>query len=588
MNINRLLTVLLLALVPVFLFAEDEEAPQLYTKSPAYRELMDSVASTFSKADSAGFFTAIRKAEDMAMENGDTHTYYVQKGNEIIFLLNLNKVYEAYTAAQEMSKELREKKLDKEMYLGLTMMGYIYTQCQNKKLAKENLMGAIAFLEKEGHPEGTPAYYVSVANLDIDDDPEEALRLLDKASELSLKYAPANHYDIECCKAIAYYNLDDRENFMRIYDFYAKGKEEGKLTIYGNSIEMCYHAYMGNVEAAEQIASEAMDGESKEMLSTIYRRLGRWKEAYETMQEERHYKDSIANVMLSKSMAGVEDEMMLYEAERKTNRVLTISIISIVVLLILLVLTFTYISIVRHRHIKQLDQAYQHALQSDRAKTVFIQNMSHEIRTPLNIIMGFAQILADPHMVSDLAERANISKMVLKNTHIITNQIDEILELAVNEKAGSAESEPNVRVERLLADTIRENKDYVRDGVEMIFDNRLPAGFTMSTNRHMLRRMINSLLDNACKYTAQGRITLMASVDEKELTIAVEDTGCGIAEDQVHRIFDRFVKLDNFKEGLGLGLSLCRTIAARINGSVNIDTTYKGPGARFVIRIPVM
>lgn len=588
MNINRLLIILLLMLAPTCLFAADKKPVPEHLKDPIFMALKDSVAVSFSEADSTRFFTAIRQLEDYLLEYNDLHTYYIQRGNEIIFLLNTRKIYEAYIAAQTMAKELREHKLDKEMYLGVTMVGHVYANCGNQEMAKKNLQEAIDLLEKEGYHEGMPAYYVNMANLEIDDHPEKALELLDKASELAEKYAPANYYDIECCKGIAYFNMDDRDNFMRIYEFYDDGKANGKYTIFSNTIEMCYYAYMGDVKAVEAIVSEAEDGESQEMLSIIYKRMGRWEDAYEALVKERQYRDSLNSVILSQSMAGIEHEMMVYEAERKTNEILTTSITVITILLVLLILTFTYISLVRRRHMRQLDKAYQHALQSDRAKSVFIQNMSHELRTPLNIIMGFAQILADPNMKPEHEERINISKMVLKNTHIITNQVDEILELSINEKAGSVENEPNINVGTLLADALRENKDFAQEGVELIFDNQLPKNFTMSTNRHLLRRMVNSLLDNACKYTTKGHITLKASTDGKELTIAVEDTGCGVDKDQAHRIFERFVKLDNFKEGLGLGLSLCRIIATRMNGSVILDSSYKGPGARFVINIPVL
>ena len=569
------------------LFAADKKPVPEHLEDPIFLALKDSVAVSFSEADSARFFTAIRSMEDFLLKHNDLHTYYIQRGNEIIFLLNTRKIYEAYMAAQKMSEELREKKLDKEMYLGLTMVGHVYSHCGNMEMAKKRLTEAIELLKKEGYFESLPAYYVNMANLDIDDNPQEALLMLNKASELARQYAPASYYDIECCKAIAYFNMDDRDSFMRIYEFYKEGKASQQSTIFANSIEMCYQAYMGNVDAVEAIVANAEDGESQEMLGTIYKRLGRWQDAYEALVKERQYRDSLNSIILSQSMAGIEDEMKLYEAERKTSKILSISLSVIIVLFILLILAFTYITLTRRRHMHQLHKAYQHALQSDRAKTVFIQNMSHELRTPLNIIMGFAQILADPQSFPEPEERQAIAKMVMKNTHIITNQIDEMLELSVNETEENVDYTPNVRIGNVLADLIFEYRDYVQGDVKMIFSNSLPKDFTMATNEHMLRRMIGSLLDNACKYTVQGSINIRAAADEKELTIAIEDTGCGVAHEQADRIFDRFFKLDNFKEGLGLGLTLCRIIATKMNGSVMLDTNYEGPGARFVVTLPI-
>ena len=82
-------------------------------------------------------------------------------------------------------------------------------------------------------------------------------------------------------------------------------------------------------------------------------------------------------------------------------------------------------------------------------------------------------------------------------------------------------------------------------------------------------------------------ITLRAATDSGRLLLTVEDTGCGIPAEDTTRIFERFVKLNNFKEGLGLGLPLCRIIASRLRGSLVYDPSYAGPGARFVVSLPL-
>lgn len=103
----------------------------------------------------------------------------------------------------------------------------------------------------------------------------------------------------------------------------------------------------------------------------------------------------------------------------------------------------------------------------------------------------------------------------------------------------------------------------------------------------MLYRMISLLIDNANKNTTEGYILAKATATSSQLSIIIEDSGCGVDPKEAEHIFERFVKLDNFKEGLGLGLSLCRMIARRMKGEVILDTTYAGPGARFVITLPL-
>ena len=110
--------------------------------------------------------------------------------------------------------------------------------------------------------------------------------------------------------------------------------------------------------------------------------------------------------------------------------------------------------------------------------------------------------------------------------------------------------------------------------------------FAFRSNAKVLKRVLNILIENAKKYTIAGTITLAAQLDERQLIMSVTDTGIGISEADAERIFESFVKLDDFKEGLGLGLSLCRVLVKHLGGVVSLDTTYR-QGARFVITLPV-
>jgi signal transduction histidine kinase len=103
---------------------------------------------------------------------------------------------------------------------------------------------------------------------------------------------------------------------------------------------------------------------------------------------------------------------------------------------------------------------------------------------------------------------------------------------------------------------LKEYRNLTEDGVTLQLDTTLPDDLTLRTNKNMLRRLMSCLLDNAVKYTTAGHITLRARQTDSTLELQVEDTGCGIPANQAEHIFERFVKLDDFKEGLGLGLSL--------------------------------
>lgn len=552
-----------------------------------YIVLRDSMSNAFNLGDSARFNKAITKLENYLLQQDDLHLYYTQRCNEIIFLMNSQNIFEAYKKAQTLSKELREKGLDKEMYMAKNMMGHIYRYCGNHEAAKKAFNEVIELMEKYGYYESMPPIYMNIVNVEMDDDPDEAIEMLEKAAEIARKYSPDRLFDIESRRLLSYYNQGDMEKFVEGYKVYKAGVDSGQTSVHGRAIEIYYEAYMGDVDKAIKMAKETLGDDANEITINLYKNAGRWQEAYEALRIQLEEHDSIDNVILSNSMKGIEDELQLYEIERQANKERLIGMISIIAILILLICALSYIVFIRRQHMKQLKIAYERALESDNMKTAFIRNVSHEVRTPLNIIAGFAQIVADTNIKMSPEELKDVSQMVLKNTNIITNHFDELIELSLNEHSGDVINKEDVDIHLLIQQVAGDYKGLVNSGVELLLENGLPEGFTIATNKKMIARMVNLLLDNANKNTTTGNITIKTSTKGATLEIAVQDTGCGVDAKEAERIFERFVKLDNFKEGLGLGLPLCRMIAHRIGGNVYLDTTFAGPGARFVIILPL-
>ena len=552
-----------------------------------YLMLRDTMRFAFNTGDSASFFESVRKLEDYLLSQDDLHNYYTQRCNEIVFLMNHQKIFEAYKAAQQLSKELRERGLNKEMYMAINMMGHIYRYCGNYDAAKKAFREVIALMEKYGYYESMPPIYMNIVNIEMGDDAEEAIEMLNKAAEIAKVYAPERVFDIETRRILSYYNLGETTKFLEGYKYYKEGIDKGLSSVSGRSIEIYYQAYLGNTDKAIEMARNEMGDKGNDIITNLYKNAGRWEEAYESQRKEMATHDSINMVILSNSMKGIEDEIRLYEAEREAARSRTIGLTIAICLLLMLIAALSYIVYSRRRHIQQLKKAYEHALESDNMKTAFIRNINHEVRTPLNIISGFAQVISDPNIDMSVEERMNISKMVLKNTNLITSQFDEMIELSLNENSGDDVKTEEIKIADELANIISERKDEVSTGVDLHMHSMLTEGFSAHVNKKMLYRMVNILLDNAIKNTTSGYIIIKAEANTKLLNIAVEDTGIGIAPEEADRIFERFVKLDSFKEGLGLGLTLCRMLAKRIGGDVILDTNYAGPGARFIINLPI-
>ena len=575
----------LLLTLTLTVFLRTAAADQDYKQEPEYLALRDSMHHAFNDGDSVRFFPAVKALQDYLLKKGDQHAYYTQRCNEIVFEMNQRKVFEAYMLGRQLSLELREKGLDSEMYMAYNMLGHINRLCGNKKAAKRNFYTVIDMMEKYGYYESMPPIYMNIVNVEINDDHEEAMRLLDKAKEIAEKYSPERVFDIETRRTVSYYTAGEMDKFLEGYKAYKKGVEEGKSSVHGRSLEVYYLASQGKTDEAVAMAREELEDESEEAISEIYEKAGRWKEAFEAQRRAYAANDSVNNVALANSMQGIRDQLTINDMEHKSARNRLIALIAGVILLVMLFMAQLYIVFSRRRHMKQLNAAYQHALESDKMKTRFIQNVSHEVRTPLNIISGFSQVIADPSLTESVEERQNMAAMMQKSAQQITNLIDEIIGLSLIESSTTVVKDDIVKVNQLLESVVADYEDAVPPQVALRVDSELEPDFSFATNKNMLYRIISALTDNAIKNTEKGGVTLKARTVAQTLLITVEDTGCGIPADQAEHIFERFVKLDSFKQGIGLGLPLSRKLAEQLGGLVTLDTNYT-PGARFVVTLP--
>ena len=579
------MTRVLLLTLTLTVFLHTTALAQDYKDEPEYKALREVMNRTFNEGDSAKFFPAVKALQDYLLAKQDVHGYYNQRCNEIVFLMNRQKIYEAYKLARQLSAELREKKLDKEMYMAYNMQGHINRICGNRDAARESFQKVIQLMEQEGYWENMPPIYMNIVNVEMGDNPQEALELLARAREIAEKYAPERVFDIDTRRTIAYYNDGDMPQFLKGYKAYKEGEQEGKTSVHGRMLEVYFLASQGKTDEAVKMAQEEFNEDGYDAITQIYQKAGRWEEAFNAQRKAFEATDSVHNVVLSNNMQGIRDELLVYDAEREAARNRLIALSIIVCLLGALVGLLAYLFNTRRRHLAQLNAAYQHALESDKMKTRFIQNVSHEVRTPLNIISGFSQVIADPSLTESVEERQNMAAMMQKSAQQITNLIDEIIGLSLIESSTTVVKDDIVKVNQLLESVVADYEDAVPPQVALRVDSELEPDFSFATNKNMLYRIISALTDNAIKNTEKGGVTLKARTVAQTLLITVEDTGCGIPADQAEHIFERFVKLDSFKQGIGLGLPLSRKLAEQLGGLVTLDTNYT-PGARFVVTLP--
>ena len=558
-----------------------------YSNDKTYQELYNAMHRAFNDGDTAKFFPAIQALQKYLSDKKDLHGYYTQRCNEIVFEMNRQRIYEAYKMARELSKELREKKIDKEMYMAMNMLGHINRYCGNKEEAKENWHEVLRLMEEHGYYSSMPSIYMNIVDVALDDSPEEADSLLEIAKQISIKHCPERVFDIDTRRTLSYYYRGDYDKFMEGYEEYKKGVAEGKSSVHGRSIEIYHEALLGHTDEAIKLAREELGDEGLDAVTIINEKAGRWEEAFHALKKQHLASDSIDNVVLTNSMMGIRDEMMIYEAERDAARSRFYMMAAVIILLALLVVALFHITQTRRRHLKELKKAYNQALESDKMKTAFIQNISHEVRTPLNIISGFSQVIANPELDANIEERREIARMTQKNSRLITSLIDEMLLVSLNESSEEAKKENHVEINTLMRGVMKEAEGNISTKTTIQYDTTLADNFTILSNEYMLKIIINALVDNAVKNTPEGAIVLKASKpSDNELALTVEDTGCGIPANEAEHIFERFVKLDTFKEGIGLGLPLCRMLIEKLGGGVRLDTAYT-KGARFIVTLPI-
>ena len=239
------------------------------------------------------------------------------------------------------------------------------------------------------------------------------------------------------------------------------------------------------------------------------------------------------------------------------------------------------------RRNQELIIAKSKAEEADHKKAAFIQDLSHQIRTPLNIIGGFTQVLRDEHETMDETEVSAITHDIMQNSHTISNIIDNWMRTLALEGIDKVERNDDISCNEVCetaAETITLRHP---DTVTLKVEHHVPDSLHIITDKGCLLKVLSELLHNANKYTREGSITISCiQPDSQSVCFMVSDTGPGIAEEHHEHVFSQFTKLDDFSEGLGMGLTLCRKLAGLLGGHITLDAAYT-KGARFVLTLPV-
>lgn len=201
----------------------------------------------------------------------------------------------------------------------------------------------------------------------------------------------------------------------------------------------------------------------------------------------------------------------------------------------------------------ELRAARDKAEESNRLKSAFLANISHEIRTPLNAIVGFSDLLMT---VDDPAEQEEFRRTIQKNNTLLLQLFSDIIDLSKID-AGSFEYTPKpVCLYQFCAMMVQKMRNKVSEGVELQIDEDSPLDAWFSADSGYLNQVVTNFMSNAIKFTHRGTITVGYRIDARQqFEMFVEDTGIGISIENQEAVFDRFMKVDSFVQGTGLGVA---------------------------------
>lgn len=231
-----------------------------------------------------------------------------------------------------------------------------------------------------------------------------------------------------------------------------------------------------------------------------------------------------------------------------------------------------------------MQKVLEQAEESNRVKSEFLANMSHEIRTPLNAIVGFSSIINE---VED-EEKEHFLELISKNCDMLLKTINDILDISRVE-SGYPFQYKVCHLKRFLSELWSEELPYFeKKGLDFFLE--MPDDeCAIEIDPFRLKQLLVQLINNACNFTNEGRVVLGYQYEEDEsfVTIYVRDTGIGIAPEDRKIVFERFYKLDKFTSGGGLGLSLCKEITQRFNGTIQITDGLHGKGISVLVNLPI-
>ena len=593
-SINRhFIVVVLLLLVCMPIVAQTQKTDTAST------HLLNEVRKYFNSDNESAFYAACQNYREYYLAMGNLPLYYKGWTHEVLYDVNHNHFYRALRKTTLMRNDMRQRKAESEYYNATHLQGIIYSLRGNITLAHQYFEHALEEVD-HSQPTNLISIYMDLANIEMDTNPEEAMKHLNCA--ISIIKANGGRYEYSDAigfKVIVAYAMRDWDTLKKSYQEYMKLQEtlgNDFSTTYYHYVKICKNIADHHYGEAIRLTNLLTNTTDQYKFQTeIYEMAGDTVKAFMAQKRYSAVKDSVNNVIMSEELVGSANDLALAEMQKEEcserSERMKWSMFALVPFACLIPIAACQCH--KRKYTKKLQQqnhelmiARDKAQEAERMKISFIQNMSHEVRTPLNVISGFAQVISNPDNSMSEEDRAEMVTRIANSSNQIVRIISEILDVSGKESIHYIDKSDSVSCNELAKNVLQPYQDEYKD-IDIRFNSNLKDSFKIITNSQESEKVLNNLLNNACKFTEQGSVTLSCYQDELEKMVcfSVTDTGKGIKEGEEEKIFEHFYKVDAYKEGVGLGLPLARRIARQLGGDVVLDTTYKD-GSRFILKLP--
>ena len=594
-----------LLLIVFFLLGIMPVQAQLSANKQEIDRLQAEMYKYFSTNEQDKFMEVTEELKEKVQAFGDEQIFYKAWGNQAIYLA----IHDQRTKALKVVKEMKEYARDNNSYFGeytaLHVQGAVYLRMHDYAGAENSFKDAIDMLHEHFPEESAAADYlelIAVSNRRGDSNMgkvygEKVLQEPNLQPQHKIRA-----FSMLCQYA---YNESNRERFNELYNEWKELLRETNGGALESTVEAEYLIINERYEEALKFCEQVPLKSRANLQAKVYHMMGDDASAYKYLRRFLTVKDSLnradqasvfSDYIVQAQNERLENERLRLEDENSTLRARIYILLAISVIIISAILIYKRqkaVKILRkdNRNLndarQKAEQAHHEAQKALDLKREFLYNISQELRAPLNPITGMSDLLTDDEYQLQTDERVAMSQHIKDNSKLLTKMVDNMIELSFYDSKVSLPMDAPISPNIICSNMVDTLKKHCPKDVEMLFETSVPNFVTVTTNVECMEKVIKHMANNAFEHTTTGSIVIRCfQMDDNYVSIAVEDTGTGVAPEVADRLFEGTVETGSSIKTTGMGLSICQAILKLLNGRIYLDKKYKG-GARFVFELPV-